>query len=397
MRNIVQRVLLSAAALTLSACSTLTGWLDTPDPRHEIIADLANQIEPKALWSQDIGDYSGDYIGDDDIPEVHSRLVSGNRALYAADGEGRVSALTHDGKPIWRKEFNIPVSFGLGGTPGLLFLGGVGGEVVAIRGRDGKERWRKKLGARVTAISAARNDTVIVRTANFNITALDARTGRELWQEDIPAGSLTIRGMSAPLIYHGVVIVGSDDGNLVLFDLDSGEEINRLRIAPKMRGENALDQIADIDGRVVIKDDTLFVSSYRGPTMAVDLRSQRVLWSVRDIGSNSGPLVTRRAVYVVKADGGVVAIERSSGKILWRNTLLEVKRLTYPATAGAYVVAGDDDGYFYWLSKRRGKILAHRSAGSGKVMSLQSLPGGRVAVLTGDGDLTVFRARTGAR
>lgn len=387
MRKVLQRGVLSAyCLLTLTACDTLTQWLDTEtDPRHEALAEIEPRIPVDELWSRDIGGGA-----------VDLRIVRSPRALYAADERGRVFAYTLDGRLAWQQDFNLPTSFALGGNSRLLILGGADGRLIALSGKDGRERWRAKLGSAIGAISTVRFGMLVARTADQRIVGLSARDGRIVWTQDATKGILTIRGMSAPLLYRNLALVGLDDGHLVIFNLRTGEQLNRIRIAPRLRDQNALDQIADIDGYMAIRDHVLFVASYRGPLMAINLKEWGVLWTA-EVGSDSGPLVASRAVYAVDTDGGVVALDRLSGEELWRNTLLEVKRLAYPATAGGFVVAGDEDGYLYWLSPRDGQVLRRSSAGSGEVLSLRGLPNRRVAALTAGGDLAIFQVGNAAQ
>lgn len=371
--------------LGTSACSTITGWFEEDDPRIEIIDDLPGRLPVEEVWHRDIGSDG------EKNTRLHPLVVGG--IVYAAGDTGEVYAYRlADGRRFWKRDINMPVSFAFGGDGKVLVLGGVDGRVVALDAR-GNERWRVQMRAAVTAISGRYKDTLVVRTADDKIIALKALTGRRLWSKRVSSPQLTVLGVSIPLFYDNMVVVGLDDGHVALIDLADGKTINRIRVGASSGLGGDAGNIVDIDGNIAISRGLLLAAAYQGPLMALDLDTRKVRW-LEQLGSNSGPIVAQNRLYIKESNGGVTALKRASGDVLWRNTLLEVKKTIYPAVTRRYVVTGDDEGYVYWLSRSNGKILSRRrfTWTSTEVLSVQAVAGERVLVQTADGDLILTQA-----
>lgn len=379
----IKIIVLSVCLGLLSSC----GWLkDTalkilPDEERAEI-DFTPKLKIAQAWSQSVK--SAAHANVKYIP-----LKQGN-AVFAADGDGMVSAFLLDsGKRIWKQSFDADLTFGVGGGGGTLMLGGEHGRVIAFSPQDGKRLWTKRLpGGAITAISSAHQGLVLVRSADGAITALASQNGRQRWKIKYPLPTLSLQGMSVPLMFDQTGIIGLDDGRLLMVSLADGQVLREVRIGLVPRGSD-LERIVDIDGKMKMVSGTVYVSNYRGRTIAIDLNSDRVSWNA-EISSYAGLDADDEQVYVTATDGEVLAVNRYTGSIVWRNEAFFDYELSAPLAFGEFVLVGDEEGYIYWLSVADGSILARFDTGGESAVPAFGWQR-RAYVANRDGDLVVLR------
>ena len=118
------------------------------------------------------------------------------------------------GKLVWKHDSQKELTGGPGAGDGLVVVGGLDGEVIALDAATGEEKWQAKVTAEVVAPPAVGQGLVFIRSNDGRVTALDAASGerRWFWNHDLP--TLTVRGNDAPTLGPGVVFVGNDDGTI---------------------------------------------------------------------------------------------------------------------------------------------------------------------------------------
>jgi outer membrane protein assembly factor BamB len=105
MRREYKRLLTLAMAVSLTGCSTISGWFDSDDDDPTAPMDLVKieqTVKVKKLWSAGVGDGQGDGL------YRIQPAISGD-VIYAASAEGRVRACdSHKGKSLWKVELDAP-------------------------------------------------------------------------------------------------------------------------------------------------------------------------------------------------------------------------------------------------------------------------------------------------
>ena len=126
------------------------------------------------------------------------------------------------GQEIWRHNAgNMVAASPALGADGSVYIGTLGGTVMALDGATGKPRWQRQLGGHVYASMAVAPDGCLyVGAADGQFYALDAKTGATLWSfqtGDAIRSSASIgpdpEGLAPYLVY-----VGSGDGSIYAFD-----------------------------------------------------------------------------------------------------------------------------------------------------------------------------------
>src|SRR5690606_30393399 len=203
------------------------------------------------------------------------------------------------------------ISSSPGAGDGLVVVGGLEGSVIALDAATGDMRWRAKVGSEVLAAPAIGQGMVVVRSIDGRVTAFDAATGerRWFWQKETP--TLTVRGNGSPLLAPGVAFIGNDDGTLSGVALAGGAQLWEQLVSPG-EGRSELDRMADVDGTPTLDGTTLYVTSYKGQTVAIDGPSGRPMWT-HDAGGAGSVGVGSDRVVVSDPKGTVWALAKSDG------------------------------------------------------------------------------------
>ncbi|MDC8802127.1 outer membrane protein assembly factor BamB [Halomonas pacifica] len=374
--------------IACAALALLAGCASKSEPQYppkaleafEASADLASD------WSRGIG--SG--LGRAGYPIAPIR--DGQR-LFAADAEGRLLALDADSGEIeWRQELDEAVSSGLTAVAGQLYLGTRNGEVLALNQDDGSLAWRARVPSEVLAAPQPSQQLLVVQSVDGSVTALDRASGAERWVYTANEPALTLRGTGTPRVIEPVTFAGFANGRLVTLDNRSGQPLWDLRVAvPQGRSEIA--RLVDLDGQPLLTPDgRLYVTSYNGRLVALEATSGEVLWQ-RDHSSYLTPLLVGDYLFTVNEAGHVLALDALSGQPIWRNEALEGRWLTAPAFADGKLVLGDFEGYLHLLEARNGELAGRTRINRSGIMLRPLTEGRQIHVLANDGRLEALTIR----
>lgn len=374
--------------LVLSGCGTVdtvSEWL-TDDvyvaPPAELV-EFSQEFDPEVAWSTNTGDGASEYsnIG---------AWLQGNK-IVAVDNEGEVSSYEQaTGRQLWQKDFDVPVTTGVGGGEGVIFVGTQEGEVLALDEQNGELRWRKKLSSEILAPPKAAQSVVVVRSADGRLTGLSVNDGTVLWNYQRAVPLLSLRGTGAPVIADDKVITGFANGKLVALSIADGKVVWEKSIAVP-RGRSELGRIVDIDSDPVVKEGKVYVVTYHGNVAAVSLDSGSILWT-REASSRSGlDAAVGDSVYVSDDSDYVWAYQDGSGDALWRQTRLLRRRISAPVIVGENVLVGDFEGYVHWISRKDGRFVARLQVADAAIRSKPVVTDDLVFITAIDGTLTALR------
>lgn len=270
--------------------------------------DLGDARTPRILTHQ-VVDNSGDFDFDSAAPRP---LLDGGR-LYVGSGDGSLHAVAADtGQRVWRFEGK-----GKARTDALL---------------DGPR--------------------VVYATTDGILYSIDRETGKEVWHKETRA-SVT----GAPALVGGRLIVGNRGGLLAALNPSTGEVLWRMLFwgsaveSTAVAGEGGLFYIGSSDLRRV---------------SLIDSKDARVIWRADVFGwAWPRPLVTEKVVYAsaigmkpyqMRHTGSLMALDRQTGKALWRWPMPEWPGsllngfAAAPVIDGTTLVVGGLDGTLYAFS-----------------------------------------------
>jgi outer membrane protein assembly factor BamB len=248
---------------------------------------------------------------------------------------------------------------------GVLYVGAGDGSFHALQATDGTRLWRfansgakeedlsvpwNKRGTRKNRTDAVLDGSrVIFGSFDHHIYALDRQTGKEVWKKDTRA-EIT----SAPALVAGKLIVGNRGGLLAALDPASGERLWRTTLWGSA-----------VDSSAAAGSGTLFYlgSSDLRRISLMDSKDGRVLWRTDVFGwAWPRPAVTDKLVYAsavggnpyqMRHLGSLSALDRETGRMVWRWPMPEWPGAwlngfaAAPVVAGKTLVVGGLDGSLY--------------------------------------------------
>jgi outer membrane protein assembly factor BamB len=370
--------------------------IQPPKPLVEFPASLQVQ----EVWSTSIGDGAG-------RSGVRLQPTLADGTLYAISTDGKIEALdAATGKSIWEQSTRVgdgiwpfrrkkpgPDARYAGGpavSGSLLVVGTLDGHVYGMDATTGKQLWSAEVDNEVISPPAIDAGTVYVRTNSGYVYAFDANTGERKWlndQANMPL--LSLRGNGPLLAAHGVVMFGTDDGNVESLRSDTGAVQWKLPVA-KGLGRSDIQKLNDADDALQLDGSTLYATAYHGELAAIDAAQGQLLWN-RPFSSYVGVGVSDDTLVGVDDDSLVWAFSKNSGGDLWKQDALQYHWLTAPAIQGQYAVVGGVEGYVHWLDLSDGKLAARVRMSKDAIRARPVVNGDMVYVEDVEGRITAYR------
>lgn len=352
-------------------------------------AKLSSIDNPKLrltdAWSKGIGK------GADGRPSGLRPVLEAD-ALFVAESGGRVLALDPvTGRESWKRELKARISAGPSVVGDLILVGTLDAEVIALKRADGSPVWSVKVSSEVLAPPAGNADVIVARSVDGRVFGLAAADGKRLWSFDRTVPTLTLRGVSQPLVDGDKVLLGMDSGRLTAVQLADGAPLWEQPVSVPS-GRTELERLADIDAQLIDTPDGVLVASYGGDVTLIDSADGESRWR-RAIKSGTGMAVGGRSVYVSDDDGVVWALDVESGAAVWKSEALKYRRLSPPAFFKGYAVVADYQGYLHFFDPADGTLVGRTRAGRAPILAPMIATDTTLYVMNVDGRLEALMAR----
>jgi len=378
--------LLVACTLAFSGCSSVKNLFTSKKGKAlqpAELTELTPSVSVTRLWSAQAGKGEG-LLGARQAPAISDGRV------YAAAVRGGVRAFDlQTGASVWHYESDLPLAGGPGVGDGLIVAGSLEGDVIALDAATGAEKWKAKVGDEVIAAPAIGQGMVFVHSNDGRLTAFDETSGqrRWFWTHETPA--LTVRGNSAPVLGPGYVFVANDDGTMTALSVADGHPMWDQTVA-QAEGRTELERMADVDAAPVLDATTLYASSYKRQTVALDAPSGRPIWA-HDSGGAGRVGVSADRIVVSGTSGTVWGLDKSGGSGLWEQDDLARREVSGVAIQGDYAVVGDLEGYLHWLKLADGAFAARVRMGKDPVRAAPVVADGILVAEDTDGRISAYR------
>ncbi len=288
----------------------------------------------------------------------------------------------------------------------LLLVGSSDGFLYALDREGAAERWRFEVGSSVTSSPAVDGGLAYVGDRANRFYAVNLASGSVRWTVETGADVPWPWGhegwdyfTSSPVVAGDLVIVGSGDGNVYAFDARSGTERWRGSTGGRVRASPS------------VADSSVYVGSTDGVFYAFDLATGAVHWTYETEGVahdaatfgfdrksiQSTAAVSDARVFFGSRDGGVYALERSTGSLVWRTGHETSWVVGSPALTDAGVCVGGSDGQFLeCLDRATGELVWQIPTGA-RVFSSPAAAGDVLFVGSHTGALDAIEVASGAR
>jgi outer membrane protein assembly factor BamB len=288
----------------------------------------------------------------------------------------------------------------------LLLVGSGDGFLYAFDKESGAERWRFEAGSPVNSSPAVHGDAAYIGDRGNRFYAVDLRNGSLRWRAETGADVPWPWGhegwdyfTSSPAVAGDLVIAGSGDGNVYAFDARSGTERWRASTGGRVRASPS------------VGDSSVYVGSTDGVFYGLDLATGAVRWTYETEGvahdaATSGfdrtsiqstAAVDDAHVFFGSRDGGVYALERSTGALAWRTGHETSWIVGSPGLADPGVCVGGSDGQFFeCLDRETGEPIWQIPTGA-RVFSSPAVAGDVMFVGSHAGALDAIEVASGTR
>jgi len=333
------------------------------------------------IWSQSLGDPRGGTlspVGADDGRVCGASAYS----VFCFQGDS--------GREIYEIVFDQKISGGLGVANAEIFLGGEDG-MVGLIDPTGVVKWQSNIRNSVMGAPMAVGQTVIVRDVQGRLVGLDRETGAFKWDFQAPSQSLILRsnpGISAG--HSDTVVVGFHGGIAMHLDSESGEVRWSVNVSIAS-GDNELERISDVVGTPIVLENMVCMATFQGRAACFDLETGRRNWSIQTSAVGSLGFDDER-IFVSDEAGYVMALDRGTGAVLWRNESFKYRKITGPTVLGPWVMVGDLDGIVSVLSASDGSYVGRAKTDGSQILTNPIVIDDNMFVQTSKGNLYTFAA-----
>jgi outer membrane protein assembly factor BamB len=351
------------------------------------------------IWDANIGQGSKDY------EKLTASPVIADGVIYTMDVRGNVRAFrAENGRNLWLAEIRQPgerskVAYGggLAFADGKIYATTGYGILAVLDASSGSELWRHDAGLPLRGAPTVADGRVFILTHDNQLFALSASDGDLLWDFIAIAEDATVLGASSPAVDEGTLIAAFASGELMALRAANGQMAWQDALT-RTGSLTALATLNDIVGQPVVDRGRVYAINHSGRFVAVDIRSGERVWE-NNIASLSTPWIAGSYIFVVTADGEVVAVSALSGRVHWVTPLQRfqkpekrkgVIRWSGPVLAGDRLFVVSSHGYLLTVSPYTGEILSGEKLPDGTVLS-PIVANETLYVLTDGGKLLAYR------
>ena len=388
----------SSRTLNVPPMEVVTTWSHiNGNPSHLAVhSALPSQLD--LAWSVSIGE------GNSRKHRLTASPVVAGETIFAMDSKSKVSAVSSDGDVIWSAKLIPPFENaddvsggGLAYGDGILFVTTGFGELYALDSTTGQVRWVQELGAPAMAPTVA-GDLVFVVTRDSKAWAVEVAGGRLRWSwvgAEAAAGSTL---GASPAFAENAVYLAYPSGEIGSIDATSG--LLRWIATFASSGASVKSSITAITGAPVVAGEVLYATKQVGKTVAIDVGSGNILWSVFE-GSSGPVLPVGDSVFLVSDLAQLIRLEALGGDLIWSVKLPDSTRGSLlnsgtailhfgPVLAGGQLMVVSSDGQIRRFDPTDGDLISTTRMRSGAAMG-PVIVDGTLYVLANDGTLNAYR------
>ncbi len=229
-------------------------------------------------------------------------------------------------------------------------------------------------------------ELIFFGACNGRFYALDKASARLVWKYDITKDGKQRSFHVNPVADQGVIYVGCDHGqyfqrangigHLYAFDLKTGAVKWKYKVDLGVGSDPVFD------------DKNIYIITVDDQLLSLQKETGQLQWSFRRAGQarhrfpKAAPLLHGQLLYLASADGHFYALDKKSGRVMWKTDL----------DAGAYASPTMVNGSIYVITQN--KTLYHLDRSSGARKGSLSLPSGpSLSPLFDSGSLFIQSAR----
>ena len=323
------------------------------------------------IWSVDIGKDR------DATSAVLQPSFDGKNTIYTIDTNGLVSAIDiRSGNIEWSFKLKLDVTSGLHYHNGHIYFGTSDGKIFGYKVDHLKENTSVisaidfvglvsdvevmptlslQLQSEVASPAIGVDNLIYFKQGDGDTVAVNLLSKKVEWIHQGENVALSLKGSAAITRDLSNIYVARDDGNFVSLTNDTGKLNWLINISPRS-GRNELESLRDIEMSPLIKDGIVYVGSFQGSLVSVDIITGDIIWR-RSISIHSNSTIDDYVIYASSSNGDIVALDRFSGEIIWSTIVDEDVMFSQPVMIDSYILSFGTNGYVAILNKKDGTTI----------------------------------------
>jgi outer membrane protein assembly factor BamB len=337
--------------------------------RHDLSGSIRSELpeSPSLLWNLATGS------------RTKSSPVISEDVIYFGTDKGTLYAVGTDGKIRWNYETGSaieapPLVFG-----NIVYAGSSDGSMRAVNKSTGKLLWTyttdNQIVGSANVWTAGKLSGIIFGSYDYYLHCVDPLNGKALWKLE------TMNYVNGtPAVSNNRILFGGCDGIMRVVDPRSGVERDTFNIGVYIAASPA------------VVSDKAFFGDYNGGFYCLDIINRKILWKIAPGGTAGSilgiPASAGNYVVIGNEDKHLYCYNTQDGRSMWKfrtNGRVVGSAVVTPSK----VLAGSMDGYVYLLGLTGGKKLWSFNTGA-PVSSSPAVSKGRFFILTEEGRLLAF-------
>lgn len=389
-----------SVAISLPAQRANNEWthrIGTPAYRT---SNAALGTAPTLVWSASIG------AGDSRRNRITADPIVADGRIYTLDANATVVATSGAGERLWSRDLTPPrdtpdeaTGGGLAYGGGMVFVTSGFGSLTALDPVSGAVKWQQLLNASGSGAPTYYKGLVYVTSGDDTAWAIEADSGRIRWQMTSAPDTGNVLGAPSPALTDKYAIFGYGDGEVQAAFRKGGMRLWASQLAGQRRNR-ALGKISDITGDPVVDGGTVYVGSYAGRMVAMDLDSGERLWTAKD--GALGPMwPAGGAVFAITDQNELVRLNAKDGSRIWGVKLPNYVKFTQkkatevyanmgPVLAGGRIIVASNDGKMRFFDPKDGSLTQAVDVPDGATTA-PVVAGRTLYVVSTKGQLYAFR------
>ncbi|QJC37170.1 PQQ-binding-like beta-propeller repeat protein [Enterobacteriaceae endosymbiont of Donacia thalassina] len=329
-----------------------------------------NKIKFKLIWQNKIGK---DNIS---FKKLHPFYYKG--LLYLANKNGFIYCINiKTGKIIWyinliNKFCFFPFCKYLDLVTGpiisnnYLFVGNKQGKIFAINIKKKSIIWIQNVFTEILSDFVIRKNVLLVHSMGDILQGLDKNNGKILWTVSLgPSNIFSIRGLSTPVIFFDNVITGSDNGLISLRIIKNGLLVWEQN-SFKFNNKKNLININDIDIQPVIYNGIVYISSYNGSLMALNLSTGDIIWE-KIYFTKKNFIIYNNILYLIDLQNRIISLNAKNGDLIWIQDKFKNNKINNLFIYNKKIFFTNNKGFLYWLDNKKGIFLGNKKIDKHKI------------------------------
>ncbi len=328
------------------------------------------------------------------VPEVDA---SGNRVFVGSADHHIYCLRAGTGEVLWRRDTGAAIRsqpLFMEETQ-VLFLGTDDGQLWALGAEDGDQRWVYQAEAEIIHQPVLEGEALYITSADNTVHVIDWTDGEQIWRytHEPSEGEFVVGGFAGIALSRGVVYTGFSDGSVIAFDANDGSVIWVRDLSddiPPRSRTRGLPVLPDVDTTPLVGQRYIFVASYDGGIYALDRVSGAIIWREPSRGVIF-LFGINNTIFAARASYGVIALDADDGSMRWQRPLGSANYFR-PSIFRDLLIVTDSQRGITALRLENGDVLQRYTVGSGAGGNA-TIVGSTAFVLSNGGVLAALRLR----